>query len=131
MSGAYTWLGRLSSGVKVSAVTSKRFGKTGRVDTWPELWLHPVDVVVIHELFEVLQVFPPIEEEGLCDEAEPGRDLQLLALGLVQHLLQLLLAHVTVAFDLIGVWTQLHVLQGNIYKQTLLLSIIWTDSGKR
>ena len=75
-----------------------------------------MDVVVIHELLEVLQVVPPLEEEGLCDEAEPGCDLQLLALGLLQHLLQLLLAHVTVAFDLIGVWTQLHVLWRDITK---------------
>lgn len=75
-----------------------------------------MDVVVIHELLEVLQVVPPLEEEGLCDEAEPGCDLQLLALGLLQHLLQLLLAHVTVAFDLVGVWTQLHVLWRDITK---------------
>ncbi len=74
------------------------------------LWLHAVDVVVIHELLEVLQVVPPLEEEGLCDEAEPRRDLQFVALGLLQHLLQLLLTHITVAFDFIGIWTQLHIL---------------------
>lgn len=72
--------------------------------------LHAVDLVVIHELFEVVQVVPPLEEEGLSDEAEPGCDQQLLALRLVQHLLQLLLAHVAVGFDLVGVWTQLHIL---------------------
>lgn len=73
-------------------------------------WLHAVDVVVVHELLEVLQVVPPLKEEGLCDEAEPGCDLQFFTLGLLQHLLQLLLAYVAVAFDLIGVWTQLHLL---------------------
>lgn len=74
------------------------------------LRLHAVDSVVIHELLEVVQVVPPLEEEGLCDEAEPRCDLQFFALGLLQHLLQLLLAHVADAFNLIGVWTQLHVL---------------------
>ena len=75
----------------------------GRARSW--LQLHAVDGVVIHELLEVLQVVPPLEEEGLCDEAEPRRDLQFFALGLLQHLLQLLLAHVADAFNLIGVWT--------------------------
>lgn len=65
---------------------------------------------MIHELFEVLQVVPPREEEGLCNETEPGRDLQLFALSLLQHFLQLLFAHITVAFDLIGIWIQVHIL---------------------
>lgn len=65
---------------------------------------------MIHELFEVLQVVPPRKEEGLCNETEPGRDLQFFVLGLPQHLLQLLFAYITVAFDLIGVWIQVHVL---------------------
>lgn len=68
---------------------------------------------MIHELLEVLQVVPPLEEEGLGDETKPRRDLQLLPLGLLQHLLQLLLADETVAFDLVGIWIQLHVLQGD------------------
>lgn len=72
--------------------------------------LHAVDAVVIHELLEVVQVVPPLKEEGLGDEAEPRRDEELLALGLLQHLLQLLLAHVAVALDLVGIWVQLHVL---------------------
>lgn len=72
---------------------------------------------MIHELLEVLQVVPPLEEEGLCNEAEPGCDLQFLTLGLLQHLLQLLLAHVTVAFDLIGVGTQLHFLRREIKRR--------------
>ena len=71
---------------------------------------------MIHELLEVLQVVPPLEEESLCNEAEPGCDLQFLAFGLLQHLLQLFLAHVAVAFDLIGVRTQLHVLWRNVVK---------------
>lgn len=65
---------------------------------------------MIHELFEVVQVVPPLEEEGVCDEAEPGGDLQLLALGLFQHSFQLFFTHVAVAFDLIGIWTQVHIL---------------------
>lgn len=72
--------------------------------------LHAVDVVVIYELLEVVQVVPPLEEEGLRDEAEPRRDEELAALGLLQHLLQLLLAHVAVALDLVGVRAQLHIL---------------------
>lgn len=72
--------------------------------------LHAVDAVVIHELLEVVQVVPPLEEEGLGDEAEPRRDQELAALGLLQHLLQLLLAHVAVALDLVGVRAQLHLL---------------------
>lgn len=72
--------------------------------------LHAVDVAVIHELLEVVQVVPPLEEEGLGNEAEPRRDEELAALGLLQHLLKLLLAHVAVALDLVGVRTQLHVL---------------------
>lgn len=69
-----------------------------------------MDVVAIHELLEVLQVVPPLEEEGLGNEAEPGGDLQLLTLGFLQHLLQLLFTNVTVAFDLVGVGIQVHVL---------------------
>lgn len=72
--------------------------------------LHAVDVVGIHELLEVVQVVPPLEEEGLGDEAEPRRDEELPALGLLQHLLQLLLAHVAVALDLVWVRAQLHFL---------------------
>lgn len=74
---------------------------------------------MIHELFEVLQVVPPREEEGLCNETEPGRDLQFFALGLLQHLLQLLFAHITVAFDLIGVWIQVQVLWRGIRKSCI------------
>lgn len=95
---------------------TKGFETTGG-RAWSCSRLHAVDVVMIHELLEVLQVVPPLEEEGLCDEAEPGCDLQFLALGLFQHLLQLLLADVTVAFDLIGVWTQLHFLWRDIKKR--------------
>lgn len=75
---------------------------------------------MIHELLEVLQVVPPLEEEGLRDEAEPGCDQELLALGLLQHLLQLLLAHVAVALDLVGVWAQLHILQRDEMRTVLL-----------
>lgn len=46
-------------------------------------WLHAVDGFVIYELLEVLQVVPPLEEEGLRNEAEPGCDFQFLALGLL------------------------------------------------
>lgn len=70
-----------------------------------------MDLVVIHELLQVLQVFPPGEKEGLCDEAEPRRDQQLVTLRLLQHFLQLLFTHVAVTFDLIGVWIQLHILR--------------------
>lgn len=91
---------------KVAADQQLGFG--AQLGSWR---LHTVDAVVIHELLEVLQVVPPLEEEGLRDEAEPGCDQELLALGLLQHLLQLLLAHVAVALDLVGVWAQLHVLQ--------------------
>lgn len=80
------------------------------LDPLVALRLHAVDAVVIHELLEVVQVVPPLEEEGLGDEAEPRRDQELAALGLLQHLLQLLLAHVAVALDLVGVRAQLHVL---------------------
>lgn len=86
----------------------------------PGWWLHAVDMVVVYELLEVLQVVPPLEEEGLCDKAEPGCNLQFLALCLLQHLLQLLLAHITVGFDLIGVWIQLHVLWRDVKKKMLL-----------
>lgn len=82
----------------------------GDLDPLVALRLHAVDAVVIHELLEVVQVVPPLEEEGLGDEAEPRRDQELAALGLLQHLLQLLLAHVAVALDLVGVRAQLHVL---------------------
>ena len=88
------------------------------------IYLHAVDFVVIHELFEVVQVIPPLEEEGLCDEAEPGCDLHFFALCLLQHLLKLLLAHIAVGFDLIGVWTQIHILQKD---KKEMLSIIYTD----
>lgn len=71
---------------------------------------HAVDSVVIHELFEVLEVVPPFEEESVCDEAEPGRDQHLIPLGLLQQLLQLLFGDVAVALHLVGVWLQLHVL---------------------
>jgi hypothetical protein len=47
---------------------------------------------VIHELLEVLQVVPPLEEEGLCDEEEPRGDGQLVALRL-QSLLGLVHGH--------------------------------------
>lgn len=79
-------------------------------DSLGAVCLHAVNFVVIHELLEVVQVVPPLEEESLSDEAEPRCDEELPALGLFQHLLQLLLAHVAVALDLVGVWTQLHVL---------------------
>lgn len=69
-----------------------------------------MDGAVVHELLEVVQVVPPLEEEGFCDEAEPGRDLQLLALGFLQHHFQLLFAHIAMGFDLIWVWTQFHIL---------------------
>lgn len=52
-----------------------------------------------------MHVVPPLEEESVGDEAEPGRDLQLLALGLLQHGFELFFGHVAVAFDLIGIWT--------------------------
>lgn len=78
---------------------------------------------MVHELLEVVQVVPPLEEEGLGDEAEPGRDLQLLALGLLQHLLQLLFAHVAVGFDLVGVWIQLHVLQSGKERERAMLQV--------
>lgn len=65
---------------------------------------------MIHELFEVLEVVPPLEEEGVCDEAEPRRDLNLVPLGLLQQLLQLLFGDVAVALHLVGVGMQLHVL---------------------
>lgn len=58
---------------------------------------------MVREALEAVQVVPPLEQEGVGDEAEPGRDQQLLTLGLLQHLLQLLLGHVAVALDLIGV----------------------------
>lgn len=74
------------------------------------LFLHAMDLVMIHELLEVLQVAPPLEEEGLGNEAEPRGDLQFLTLGFGQHLLQLLFANVTVAFDLVWVGIQVHVL---------------------
>lgn len=69
-----------------------------------------MDVVAIHKLLEVAQVVPPFEKEGLSNEAEPGGDLQLLMLGFLQHLLQLLFTNITVAFDLVGVGIQVHVL---------------------
>lgn len=53
------------------------------VELDPGWWLHAVNVVVINELLEVLQVVPPLEEEGLCNEAEPGCDRQFFALGLL------------------------------------------------
>ncbi len=68
-----------------------------------------MDPVVVDELFKVMEVVPPLEEEGFCDQAEPGRDLQLFALGFLQDLLQLLFGHVAVALDLVGVWVQIHV----------------------
>lgn len=71
--------------------------------------LHAVDPVVVDELFEVMEVVPPLEEEGFCDQAEPGRDLQLFPPGFLQDLLQLLFGHVAVALDLVGVWIQIHV----------------------
>lgn len=77
----------------------------------PGFGLHAVDVFVIYEILKVLQVVPPLEEEGLCDEAEPGCNLQFFALALLQHLPQLLLVHIAVALNLIGVRAQLHVLQ--------------------
>lgn len=45
--------------------------------------LHAVDVVVVHVLLKVLQIVPPLEEESVCNEAEPGRDLHFFALGLL------------------------------------------------
>lgn len=69
-----------------------------------------MDVVVVHEPFEVVQIVPPLKEEGLSNEAEPGGDLQFMALGFLQHLLQLLFANVTVALDLVGIRVQIHVL---------------------
>lgn len=74
------------------------------------LFLHAMDLVTIHKLLEVVQVVPPFEEEGLSNEAEPGGDLQFLTLGFLQHLLQLLFTNITVAFDLVGVGIQVHVL---------------------
>lgn len=73
-------------------------------------FLHAMDVVMIHELLEILQVVPPLEEEGLSNEAEPRGDLQFLTLGFRQHRLQLLFANITVAFDLVWVGIQVHVL---------------------
>lgn len=65
---------------------------------------------MIHKLLEVVQIVPPFEEKGVCDEAEPRRDQQLVTLRLLQHLFELLFAHVTVALDLVRVWVQLHFL---------------------
>ena len=65
---------------------------------------------MIHELLEVLQVVPPLEEEGLCDEEEPWGDSQLVALRLLQHVLQLFLGDVAMALDLVGVRAQIHFL---------------------
>lgn len=70
---------------------------------------HAVDVLVICELFEVLQVVPPHEQEGVGDEAEPWRDLHFASLRLLQQLLQLLFRDVAVSFHLVGVGLQLHV----------------------
>lgn len=64
---------------------------------------------MVDELFEVMEVVPPLEEEGFSDETEPGRDLQLFPLGFLQDPLQLLFGHVAVALDLIGVWIQIHI----------------------
>lgn len=74
------------------------------------LFLHAMDVVAINKLLEVVQVVPPFEEEGLSNEAEPGGDLQFLTLGFFQHILQLLFTNITVAFDLVGVRIQVHIL---------------------
>lgn len=65
---------------------------------------------MVHELLEVVQIVPPFEQEGVGDEAEPGRDQDFVAFGLLQQLLQLLFAHVTVALDLVGIRIHLHVL---------------------
>lgn len=65
---------------------------------------------MVDELFEVMEVVPPLEEEGFCNEAEPRCDLQLFPLGFLQDLFQLLFGHVAVALDLVGVWIQIHVL---------------------
>lgn len=64
---------------------------------------------MICELFEVLQVVPPGEQEGVSDEAEPRRDLRFASFRLLQQLLQLLLGDVAMALHLVGVGLQLHV----------------------
>lgn len=74
------------------------------------MWLHAMDVVVIHELLQVVHVVPPLEEESVSDEAKPRCDLQLLALGLLQHGFQLFFAYIAVTLDLIGIWTQINIL---------------------
>lgn len=68
-----------------------------------------MDSLVICELFEVLQVVPPREQEGVGDEAEPRRDLHFTSRRLLQQLLQLHFRNVTVALYLVGVGLQLHV----------------------
>lgn len=101
---------RLSKKTSPSSVSS-----VYQCDVWPinrlsvHVCSHAVDPVVVDELFEVMEVVPPLEEEGFSDETEPGRDLQLFPLGFLQDHLQLLFGHVAVALDLIGVWIQIHI----------------------
>lgn len=91
---------------------------------------------MVDELFEVMEVVPPLEEEGFSDEAEPGRDLQLFSLGFLQDLLQLLFGHVAVALDLIGVWIQIYVFlhEEDVVDLVLAPNAVWlgfvVDAGQ-
>lgn len=64
---------------------------------------------MIHELFKVLQVVPPLKEEGISYEAEPRGDLQFFPLCFFQHGLKLLFGHIAVTLDLIGVRVQVNI----------------------
>ena len=87
-----------------------------------------MDVAVVHELLEVVQVVPPLEEESVCDEAEPGCDLQLFALCLLQHHFQLLFAHIAVALDFIRIRIQVHVLRRGKKKKNAVVAVKLTDT---
>lgn len=48
---------------------------------------HAVDLVVVHKLFAVGEVVPPLEQGSISDEAESGSDEELSSTDLLQHIL--------------------------------------------
>mgnify|MGYP007054562521 CR=1 FL=1 len=63
---------------------------------------HPPDLLLALVLVELrgAEVAPPLEQQGVADELEPRRELEV---GLREHLLELVRGHVAGVFDLVGV----------------------------
>jgi hypothetical protein len=68
---------------------------------------HPPNLLLVHVLVETLiQMLPPLEQQRITDELEPGRELQS---GIIEHCLQAVSSNVSSISNFVKVGFQVNI----------------------